>query len=48
MRELRRLGCKLAQGYYFSMPLTAGQILDLFDNGMKLARPRALASVAAR
>jgi diguanylate cyclase (GGDEF)-like protein/PAS domain S-box-containing protein len=36
--ELRRLGCDLAQGYYFSAPLTARQMSGLVSRGMRLAR----------
>jgi diguanylate cyclase (GGDEF)-like protein len=38
VRELRRLGCELAQGYYFSMPLAPAQMADVIDHGCKLAR----------
>ncbi len=36
--ELRRLGCDLAQGYVFSPPLSARQMTNVIDRGMRLSR----------
>jgi diguanylate cyclase (GGDEF)-like protein/PAS domain S-box-containing protein len=44
---LRRLGCDLAQGYYFSMPLTADQVTGVIDRGMRLERARRMMSAIA-
>ena len=32
--ELRRLGCRLAQGYHFARPLEPQQLVELFTRGL--------------
>jgi diguanylate cyclase (GGDEF)-like protein/PAS domain S-box-containing protein len=43
VRELQRLGCQLAQGYYFSKPLTPAEMADVIEHNSRRAPARSAA-----
>jgi EAL domain-containing protein (putative c-di-GMP-specific phosphodiesterase class I) len=46
--ELSRLGCSLGQGYYFSKPLPADDLVSWLESGQTTDRPAPAESVTAR